>query len=842
MKHIGKLLLTMGLAATVSVAVSACAGGETGNAPADRTGETEQGVLFTLQSGEPEAFLGEEGDACLVAASGALYRRTSDGWIQAEYEDMEASTSSLTVTYSDGLTGTYSMTADESGTCTHENLSEPVAVYPARCVIPGIGVSTCPVCHESFPVILSATGEHRYDADLDHGYTCIDCHVTDYFKNGQELEGDAASPDGYFVVKNVPDLLIEDGKLEIPGHIHGLPVIIGSSAFTTAEKRTLTNVTLDEGIVKIEANAFNGCKKLSSVTLPETLVEIGNSAFYQCGFTSVEIPASVEKIGEKAFGTMLGQLAKLTSVTFAENGNLREIGTGAFMYQPLGGELHIPASVETIGKWAFCWTPIEKLDFAPNSCLKTLGNEVFPTCESLTSVDLSNTSLTEIPYCAFSGCTALTNLTLPQGLKTIGETAFADTQSLSSVVIPASVEEIGKRAFGSEVEALYCGISSVTIEEGSQLTTIGDEAFYKCKNLTYFDLSPATNLDGSACNSIFYRCANLTTVKLPAIEEIGGMFYGCTGLKNIEYTDRSLIKKIENRAFEETGLEEFEIPENVEEIGYGVFLDTPLFENAENWTPVYDGAGEQRWEALIIDGVLTNLRKTDEAKVINEGKDWGKEVRAKYLEDDAYKLISPEGIHMIASRFAAQTTNDTTRKTFVKIVIPYTVQKLAYQTFGYNNVQGPTGVEYLCWVEFEDTKEHPSQLVSIDEDAFPSLRDGQYCMVILDYINIPDSVKHIGANIFWDRFPMTKKDERISGTSATNHYYIVDVETPVIKISQDGWHSADKTVEQMKEDHVNDVPDPTVRDHSYFYFADAERTRLISEFWYCIYAGVELWR
>lgn len=472
---------------------------------------------------------------------------------------------------------------------------------------------------------------------------------------------------------------------------------------------------------------------------------------------------------------------------------------------------------------------------------------MFPTCQSLTSVDLSNTSLTEIPLRAFSGCTALTDLTLPQGLKTIGETAFADTQNLSSVVIPASVEEIGKRAFGSEVNALYCGLSSVTIEDGSQLTTIGNEAFYKCKNLTYFDLSHATNLDGSACNSIFYQCANLTTVKLPAIEEIGGMFYGCSGLKTIEYVDRTLIKKIGNNAFRDTDLETFEMPENVEEVGYGVFTGTPLFENSENWTPVYDGAGEQRWEALIIDEVLTNVRKTDKAIIVAAGNSWGKKVRETYLSDDAYKLILPEGIRVIASRFAAETSSDTTRKTFVKIVIPYTVQKLAYQTFGYNNVQGPTGVEYLCWVEIEDTEEHPSQLVSIDEDAFPSLKDGQYCMVILDYINIPDSVKHIGANIFWDRFPMTKEDvwtktESGGNTFPVNHYCVVDVETPVIKISQDGWHSADKTVEQMQENHVNDVVDPSIRDDKYLYFADEARETLISEFWYCIYAGIEIWR
>ncbi len=197
-----KILLTACLAITVSAAAAACGTTESvenvGDFTADRTENVCNGKMLTLNSGEPDVSLGEEGDICLVAETGTLYRKSAKGWAATEFTSYNASGSTLTVTYTDGSVGTYDL-ASMSGDCTHETLGEPQTIYPAKCVIPGIAVRYCPDCKTSFPAILPATGEHTY---LSDGITCSGCgeaHVngveslqslSDAVKSGKKFEGE----------------------------------------------------------------------------------------------------------------------------------------------------------------------------------------------------------------------------------------------------------------------------------------------------------------------------------------------------------------------------------------------------------------------------------------------------------------------------------------------------------------------------------------------------------------------------------------------------------------------------------------------------------------------------
>lgn len=166
-----KLFLTMGLALSLGLAITAC-GESTGNAGgADHGTVTLSGRMRTV-FGAPDGALGAVGDICLDATTGEIFRKTAEGWEKAEYESCDAKDDAFIVSYSDGSVGTYGMPEGDPD-CTHEHLSEPFVVYAPKCVVPGIGVKTCTDCFESFPVILPASGHHTFEGSSD--YFCEVC-------------------------------------------------------------------------------------------------------------------------------------------------------------------------------------------------------------------------------------------------------------------------------------------------------------------------------------------------------------------------------------------------------------------------------------------------------------------------------------------------------------------------------------------------------------------------------------------------------------------------------------------------------------------------------------------
>ncbi len=64
---------------------------------------------------------------------------------------------------------------------------------------------------------------------------------------------------------------------------------------------SITGVYLPDGIRSIGEDAFNGCTSLKNIALPDGIEEIEDRAFMDCGFSTVVIPESVEKIGLGTF-------------------------------------------------------------------------------------------------------------------------------------------------------------------------------------------------------------------------------------------------------------------------------------------------------------------------------------------------------------------------------------------------------------------------------------------------------------------------------------------------------------------------------------------------------------
>ena len=319
--------------------------------------------------------------------------------------------------------------------------------------------------------------------------------------------------------ENVSWTLDSDGTLTISGTgpmRNYLPLGNASSPFQ--ENSSIKNVVIVSGVTSIGKCAFTGCTGLTNVTIPNSVMAIEVGAFSGCtGLTNVTIPNSVMTIAVGAFSGCAG----LTSVTVA---------AGNTVYHSAGNCI-----IETQSKTLIfgCKTGVIPSD----GSVTVIGMAAFSGCAGLTSVTIP-ASVTDIEDAAFSGCADLTTVTVAEG-NTVYHSAgncIIETDSKTLIfgcktgVIPSdgSVTGIGDKAFSG-----CTGLKGVTIP--NSVTSIGDNAFTGCTGLKTVAIpNSVTSIGGWA----FSHCAGLTRVTIPSsVTSIGyAAFYECESFTDVYYT------------------------------------------------------------------------------------------------------------------------------------------------------------------------------------------------------------------------------------------------------------------------------------------------------------------
>ena len=260
-------------------------------------------------------------------------------------------------------------------------------------------------------------------------------------------------------------------------------------------------ITFDGPVTIVGEYAFEDCMSLSSVTLPSTIQQIGAYAFYDCSaLQSINLPESVSVIG---------------SYAFASCSSLQEIT--------------IPQSVNSLyGVFANC-TSLARFNgkFADDSGRALISGT---TLMAVASAGLTSFSVPEgikyISAAVFSGRRNLSDITLPEGLLTIGNEAFMGT-GINSLAIPESVNYIGVKAFS--------GCSNlVSINLPEKITTINGELFRWCVKLNAVVIPKGvTSINSFA----FSKCSSLTTLVIPAnVASLGyESFSYCSSLQSLVF-------------------------------------------------------------------------------------------------------------------------------------------------------------------------------------------------------------------------------------------------------------------------------------------------------------------
>lgn len=293
------------------------------------------------------------------------------------------------------------------------------------------------------------------------------------------------------------------GAVRIPESVNGIPV------------------------TKVANFAFSGCA-ITELTLPNTLTELGENSVQRCQnlakvYALWTTPPEIPPLAFSAtydYATLYVPYESLASYQAANDWK--------FFHNiaPFSSDPTIIIDVSAGGSMYTVYKVISESDKTCQVGLGQEGSTAIPTTyagDFTIPSSVNGYTVTKVGAYAFQGCSGITAMILPEGIKEIGDYAFANATAMTSVSLPESLEKIGSGTFK------YSGLTAVELPENS--LNLGSAAFMGCSQLASVKLpSQITVLP----NYLFENCYRLGSIVIPNnVNTIGSSCFRNTALTSV---------------------------------------------------------------------------------------------------------------------------------------------------------------------------------------------------------------------------------------------------------------------------------------------------------------------
>lgn len=554
--------------------------------------------------------------------------------------------------------------------------------------------------------------------------------------------------------------------------------IISMSAFADSG---LSIVSDGESVESIKKMAFYKTK-INSVGIFQNVVDIEEKAFHETDFFNNE--SGLVVIGKVLYsaksegGTITPNTTVVSIAPYAfENSqyaaldlsgfsNLKYVGSFAFANNSSIVEVTLPASLSEIKDSAFTGSSIKKINLSACSNISRIWQYAFANCKNLDTITFATFTSTDdmavklsINDYAFSGCTALVTLNLPENLGTLDSYAFKGCTALTTVNFVANAKFITPEPTGGEEP------TTTAYDPAGLVTTIGDGAFMDCTSLTTVTLPYFIARIG---NSAFENCTALATFttmdgadsKTAALRTIGDRaFFGSTSLNNIDVNTTKSVNTIGVSAFENCGQLATINLSGVTRFAEGVFRNAKALKSVTMSTNASIYVGQEAFRncvtlsditariAAVDDGAFRNCISLRAITFVSSG--------IEYIGSNAFngcvliqKVSIPSSVVAIGDS-AFDGCRGITSLTFES---NETLQTIGYSAFG--------GCSLLTRVIL------PSSLVELNASAFYGCSD-------LEYVEFGENIQTIGE----DAFALCKNGLEVRFTGKTVPVFTGDIFT-----------------------------------------------------------------